>query len=286
MVRSVERIPAVLLLVIACACAGCGRGGPGAAPSPRAGEPPDAPPRDGEIVLTVVYDNNPCREGLETAWGFSCLVEGWGEAVLFDTGGDGELLVRNLARLGIDPGGIGAAVISHAHGDHTGGLSSLLRADPEMDVYLPASAPGGLKDSVREAGAPLVEVSGARRIREGVWSTGELGTEIREQALVVQSDAGLLVVTGCAHPGIVKVVEAAKAACPGEVLLVVGGFHLGSAGRDDIGRIAADLKALGVRNVGPCHCTGAAAAGALRGAFGGGFLEVGVGRRIAAGELE
>lgn len=114
---------------------------------------------EGIVVLTVVYDGNSYLEGLETAWGFSCLVEGKEKTVLFDTGGDGDMLLRNMSRLGIDPGIINTVVISHAHGDLTGGLSRLLRSNPGIEIYLPSPCSSGMKGSVKESCSRLVEVS-------------------------------------------------------------------------------------------------------------------------------
>ncbi|MBC7247573.1 MAG: MBL fold metallo-hydrolase [Actinobacteria bacterium] len=246
---------------------------------------PDAEGEEEAVVLTVVYDNNPYLEGLEAAWGFACLVEGREKTVLFDTGGDGDMLLRNMSRLGIDPGIIDAVVISHAHSDHTGGLSRLLRANPGLEVYLPGSCPEGLKESVRLSCSRLVEVSGAQRICEGIWTTGEMGGEVREQALVIRSGAGLLLVTGCAHPGVVKLAGKAGEVCSEEVCAVMGGFHLGGAGSGEVEATISRLIALGVQYAGPCHCTGDMATRAFRDAFGSCFIQVGAGRSISSTDI-
>ena len=77
------------------------------------------------MKITIVYDNCLSKPGLRTGWGFSSLIEtDCAPPLLFDTGADGTTLLHNMRKLGIDPGRIGIIVISHAHGDHTGGLSS------------------------------------------------------------------------------------------------------------------------------------------------------------------
>ncbi|OGD22000.1 MAG: hypothetical protein A2W03_07035 [Candidatus Aminicenantes bacterium RBG_16_63_16] len=78
-----------------------------------------APP----ITITVLYDNYPSREGLKTDRGFSCLIRGTEKTVLFDTGARSEILFHNFAALKIDPQDADLVVISHTHGDHTGGRS-------------------------------------------------------------------------------------------------------------------------------------------------------------------
>ncbi len=84
------------------------------------------------ISITILYDNYPFQKGLKTGHGFSCLIQGTEKAVLFDTGADAEALFQNFAALKLDPAHVDLVVISHTHGDHTGGLlpffSGALRA--------------------------------------------------------------------------------------------------------------------------------------------------------------
>lgn len=93
------------------------------------------------MTLTVIYDNNPSDPRFRTAWGFACWVETPDGVVLFDTGGDGPTLPNNLAEGGMDPRAVDAVVLSHAHGDHTGGLMGLLDAGARPTVYVPVSFP-------------------------------------------------------------------------------------------------------------------------------------------------
>ena len=248
---------------------------PTTAPQPTASPAPVV-----RLRLTILYDNNRHAVGVETAWGFACLVEGLEQTILFDTGGDGPLLLRNMRRLGHAPAEVDAVVLSHAHGDHTGGLRAFLAENPTVTVYLPQSFPPGVKQTVIEAGADLVEVSSPVEIVQGAMLTGELGSGIREQALVLSAPAGLVVLTGCAHPGIVTMVSAAKEVAGQAPDLVLGGFHLGSASAAEIDRIADDLRALGVRRVAPCHCSGDLARARFAAAFGPDALLVGVGARL------
>jgi 7,8-dihydropterin-6-yl-methyl-4-(beta-D-ribofuranosyl)aminobenzene 5'-phosphate synthase len=273
------------LLAMLLAFMGCGQSGGGDAGVRKEDAMTGAERANGEVILTVVYDNNPFLEGLKTAWGFSCLVEGKEKTVLFDTGGDGETLLYNMSRLEIDPVRIEAVVISHAHGDHTGGLSRLLEVVPDLEVYLPASA-AGLKDPIIARGASPVIVQGARQICDGIWSSGEVAGAIGEQALLVEGGAGFILISGCAHPGIVNMVRQAETNGPGEVLAVMGGFHLGASSGREINAIIAELKELDVRYAGPCHCSGDKARQAFSEAFGHNFIQVGVGSRISSLELE
>ena len=236
-------------------------------------------------TITIVYDNNPYREGLETAWGFSCLVRGMERTILFDTGGDGGVLLANMRKLNISPSEIDAVIISHIHGDHAGGLFPLLGEVRRIIVFIPASFPDPFKREVGKQGAKAVSVRGPVKICSDVYSTGELGTTPLEQALVVRTARGLVIVTGCAHPGIVNIVRTARERFGKEVLLVLGGFHLAGRGKDEIEAVIAGLKKLGVRHVAPCHCTGDIARMLFMRAYGEGFIDAGVGRVIATEDL-
>jgi 7,8-dihydropterin-6-yl-methyl-4-(beta-D-ribofuranosyl)aminobenzene 5'-phosphate synthase len=229
------------------------------------------------VTITVVYDNNGYRPGLETAWGFACVVQHGEESILFDTGGDGRMLLANMTAVGLDPRGLDAVVLSHAHADHTGGLEAVLQANPRLTVYLPESFPAAFKVKVRSLAAETVEVAGPLEIRPGVWSTGQMGTDIAEQALLVQTDTGLIVITGCAHPGILEMVRRAREVGKGEISMVMGGFHLGDANAATIRSVIIGLAELGIERIAPCHCTGENAMASIASAFGQGYQRCGVG---------
>jgi 7,8-dihydropterin-6-yl-methyl-4-(beta-D-ribofuranosyl)aminobenzene 5'-phosphate synthase len=237
------------------------------------------------VRFTIVYDNNARDLALRIAWGFSCLVETGKATVLFDAGGDSATLLGNMTRLDIDPQAIDAVVLSHSHGDHTGGLGGLLDTGAKPTVYAPATFSTSFKDGVR-AHTELVEVTGPVEILPGVHTTGEVGTGLIEQALVVETARGLVVVTGCAHPGIVEMVRRAKEDVGGEVYLVMGGYHLGGASRREIEAIIADFHDMGVRNVAPCHCTGDQARQMFADAFGDAYAPAGVGWMTRVGSME
>ena len=170
--------------------------------------------------------------------------------MLFDTGGGSPTLLSNMARLSFDPPAIDAVVLSHSHDDHVGGLMGLLETGARPTVYVPATFPTSFKDGVR-ARTDLVEITGPAEILPGLYTTGGVdaglaGAGIVEQALVVETGDGLVVVTGCAHPGIVEMVRRAQEAAGGEMALVMGGSHLEDTGQAQIERIIADLRALGV----------------------------------------
>ena len=238
-----------------------------------------------DVNITVVCDNNPYKEGLETGWGFSCLVGGAEKPILFDTGPGGSLLV-NMEKLAIEPQSIDTVVLSHIHPDHTGGLESFLGKNPEVAVYLPKSFPERFKDNVQAQGAKVIEVERPMEICEDVWSTGQLGKLIKEQSLVIRTEGGLVVIVGCSHPGIVNIVHAAKDLLQDDILLVMGGIHLEWAGKGKIEKVISVFKHLQVRYVGLCHGSGDKAMSIFEEHFGRKYIKLGVGKVITIANLE
>jgi 7,8-dihydropterin-6-yl-methyl-4-(beta-D-ribofuranosyl)aminobenzene 5'-phosphate synthase len=238
-----------------------------------------------DLEILVVYDNYSCRSDLETGWGFSCLIRGMEKTILFDTGGSGAVLMRNMEKMAISPEEIDAVVLSHIHGDHTGGLQAFLERKGRVTVYVPGSFPDRFKEAVRSYGAEVVSVREPLSICQDVFSTGEMGTFTIEQSLVLRSKSGLIVITGCAHPGIVKIIEEAKAQVEGEVLLAMGGFHLMGMSMGNLKKVFARFHELGVRYVGPCHCTGETQIKAFQKVYEEHFLKMGVGKVIRIEEL-
>jgi len=132
---------------------------------------------------------------------------------------------------------------------------------------------------MREAGADLVEVGGPLEICQHLHSTGELEDWIKEQSLVVEASQRLVVITGCAHPGVVNTVRGAKELTGGGVHLVLGG-----ASESRIAGVIEDFQQLGVRRVAPCHCSGDVARRLFGEAYGADFIPAGVGSRLVVGD--
>ena len=233
-----------------------------------------------DLSIIVVYDNNLHKEELETAWGFSCVIKGLKETILFDTGGDGKILQKNMENLKISPEEIDIIVLSHIHGDHVGGLISFLEYNRDVVVYSLHSFPESFKDDVKNYGVKVVDVKETQEITGNVYSTGELGISIKEQSLILKTDKGLIVITGCAHPGIIEIVTKAKDLLNEDVLFVMGGFHLGGESERKIEKIVSDFRKLGVWYAGPCHCSGDVARELFEKEYKQNFINIGVGKVI------
>jgi len=232
------------------------------------------------LTLTVTYNNMTFDNRLRTGWGFSCLVEGTEQTILFDTGGDARTLFGNMSLMGIDPSSVNIVFLSHIHGDHTGGLEGVLRKNPHITVYVPESFPISFQQAIASYGAKAHAVGNPIRLFDSVYSGGEMGQSIKEQALVVETSSGLVIITGCAHPGIVDMVREAKARFKNDIHLVMGGFHLSGMSGLQIGEIITALEQLGVKKVAPSHCTGERAMVLFQQAWGEDFLEGGAGAVI------
>ena len=183
--------------------------------------------------VTIIYDNTSLREDLKADWGFSALVEARGRRILFDTGARGDLLLVNMRVLGLDPRSIEEVFISHPHADHMGGLFDLLRINP-VRVVVPHSSPA-------PKGVEVLRVGKPEEIHPGIFSTGELSGI--EQSMAVDSGSGIVVISGCAHPGVGVILEVASGF--GEVKGLIGGLH----GFSDFDLIK-DLDLIC-----PAHCT-------------------------------
>ena len=275
----------VLLLSSACAVS---KASPTSSPPPTKAEPTRTPQSTdipgASVRLTIMYDNTTEDPRLTVEWGFAALVEYKGHTMLFDTGLDGPSLLGNMEVLGVAPESIEAIVLSHEHGDHTGGLQDLLATGIHPQIYIPAAMAGKVNQAQREQ-YTIIEVSDPVEIVPGMFSTGEISGSVPEQGLVVKTTEGIVVITGCAHPGIVKMVERSSEIVDGEIALVVGGFHLGNHNSGQIDSIIADFRSMGVKQVTPTHCTGEEQIAQIAEAYGEDYIPGGAGQVIVIGDL-
>lgn len=168
------------------------------------------------MKVTIIYDNTAYKKGLRADWGFSCLVEVENTPrILFDTGTNGSILLDNMKKLNIDPTSIDEVFISHAHFDHTGGLSAFLNVNNNVKVYVPVSFRG-----VRGA-KEVISVSEPLKIHNNVFSSGEL--DAIEQSMGVETEKGIVLIVGCSHPYMDHILDAARKF--GKIYGIIGGLH-------------------------------------------------------------
>ena len=192
------------------------------------------------MKIKILYDNEG-KKGFQSGWGFAALID---NDTLFDTGENAASLSANMQAFGIEPEQIRQVVLSHEDRDHVGGIAILKQCGP-VTVYLPISFSRRIKGEIKRLNgrAEVVDVAENTEIGSDMIVIGPLGLRKREISLVMRTNKGLVLVTGCAHPGLNKIMENARQF--GDIYAVIGGFHGFSK-----------LKALAdVTVIVPCHCT-------------------------------
>ncbi|MCD6250098.1 MAG: MBL fold metallo-hydrolase [candidate division Zixibacteria bacterium] len=167
------------------------------------------------MKITIIYDNETSNEALKPDWGFSCLIEAYDRKILFDTGGSGAILLKNMDTLGIDPNSIEEVFISHIHFDHTGGLSAFLDINDKVTLYAPSSLRGVFH--VKE----IIYENKPTKLHKHFYTTGLL--DDMEQSLAIETEKGLVVIVGCSHPGVGNILKAVTQF--GKPYILIGGLH-------------------------------------------------------------
>lgn len=265
--------------------------------------------------LTVLHDSFGKRPDLKKDWGFAALVDFGGKRILFDTGNNARTFADNTRALGVDLRRLDFVAISHRHGDHTSGLNHLLSLNPGATIYTPdetygvfgSSLPGvfyprchtlpsymqyydGKPPETIRHGTPWPQatftwIKETTEIAGDVWLISVIsdvpGTrEMRELALALRTERGLVVVAGCSHPGIENILEAAHS-IDGRVHCIFGGLHLVLTKEGEVRRIAQSLRdKWHVEHIAPGHCTGEPGFAALSETFGANYRYAGLGESI------
>ncbi len=262
--------------------------------------------------VTILYDAFGKSPKAKMDWGFSALVEYGGKRILVDTGNNAEIFAQNVKALGVDLKKLDFVVISHRHADHTSGLTYLLSVNPDVTIYTPAEAwslfGGSVPNSFYRpleslpadmryyrgnpperlpAGSPwpnakFVQVDKVTEVAPGMYLIPTVsqvpGTlELHELSLAIRTPNGLLLVDGCSHAGVEKILEAATTVDP-HVHLLFGGLHMVKTPDPEIERVATALRdKWKLDQIAPGHCTGEPTFAALQRKFGKDYVYAGVG---------
>ncbi len=278
--------------------------------------PAYAQPSPGQI--TILYDAFGSTPSMIKDWGFSALIEVAGKRILFDTGDNADIFAANVKAKGVDLTKLDFVVLSHRHSDHMAGLSHVLSVNPKVKIYAPKEGfgifgsalpssfyrkdnslppemryydgkpPEIMKFGAAWANANFELVDQTTEIAPGITLIALVsdapGTkELKELSLAANTPDGVVLVVGCSHPGIERIVEAATAINP-RIHLIAGGFHLVAASDEVIEKAVTALKdRFKVEYIAPGHCTGEPTFAALKQAFGVRYLYAGLGTSLALG---
>ena len=219
---------------------------------------------DIEVRITIIYDNrinsevsDELKKRLKSDWGFSALIEIKDNKILFDAGAKYSVLKNNMDVLGIKPEEIDFIFISHYHKDHYGGLFKFLEENQNttsITVFLPKGFGEREKNRIIKLGASVVETTKLSRLFKNIATTGPMGTNIKEQSMIIMTTKGAVVITGCAHPGIIDIVRSVRVLTK-DIQLVMGGFHLLNTEVSEIKNIIKELTKSS-NKICPCHCSG------------------------------
>ena len=274
---------------------------------------------DSPARITVLYDAFGKPSAMRKDWGFSVLIEYAGKRILFDTGNNAEIFAHNVEVKGIDLTKLDFVVVSHRHGDHVAGLNHLLKVNNKVKIYAPkenfgvfgARLPGtfyrrnealpaemryydGNPPQTMHFGTPWPEgnfalVTEAMEVSPGfhlILLKGPWGVDldVMELSLAIETPQGIVLVVGCSHPTIEKIVATASQTLNKPIHLVVGGTHLLPAKDDAITEVARSLRdRWKVAWIAPVHCTGEPAFAILSNTFGSRYVYAGLGTTLLVG---
>lgn len=251
--------------------------------------------KSSEAKVTVLVENTVGLSfGLMGEWGLALLIEWAGRTILFDTGAHGSLL-NNAAVLGADLRSVDTLVMSHGHWDHTGGMQSFLRRRGRLPVYAHPdffaghcmSAPhehyNGVpyrQEELVSSGADFIFTTVPVQVAPGLWLSGEVPRQTSfetgdsrlyclrgdervndpmadDMSLYGVTDQGLVIILGCAHAGLVNIIEYAKKVTGVDRIYgLIGGTHLGPVSKDQRDATLEYLSGLDLRYLAVNHCTG------------------------------
>lgn len=218
--------------------------------------------------LTVIYDNEQSSKSkLCHGFGFSCYIEFQDQKILFDTGGDVSKFYNNIKELNINLKMTNKVFLSHHHWDHTDGISEILNSvSPNSTVFIPTNFNAKILNPIPE-NIQIVVNENFQLIDDNIYSltmNGRSGViseffRVTEQALIFDTNLGLIIITGCGHPGIVNILKEVKKHFDSNIYAVIGGFHLHRKFDKTVRNTIAELNNFGIEIIAPCHCTGAKA---------------------------
>ncbi|OAG27931.1 MBL fold metallo-hydrolase [Thermodesulfatator autotrophicus] len=230
------------------------------------------------MELYVVFDNQAQDPAFISGWGYSVYIAPLG--LLFDTGSETASLIHNLGLFQVSLDSIDTIFLSHFHWDHTGGLLGLLPYLKNITVVLHGGFSKGFVSEIFRLGGKVKEINSPLQIAPGVYTTGCFPEPVPEAGLIFETENHLVLLTGCAHPGVLFMAQEVERLFRRPPSFIIGGFHLLNRPEEEVFALAWELKRLGVTHVAPSHCTGKKAQAIFAKVFGEGFIKVGAGTKL------
>ncbi len=238
-------------------------------------------------TIKIVYDNRAIGKFVPD-WGFSAFVETDCGNFLFDTGAKASILEENMKLFDISPNDVEIVFISHNHWDHVGGLSYILSENGSVEVFVPDDECLNFEESLPETSI-CVPIAEPTYISECAISTGAMSTGLEkpahEHSLILKTQKGGVLLTGCSHPGIVNIARTAYELLGEKLFLILGGFHLYGMEKNEIVEVSGSLKEF-AENIAPCHCTGEEAIEVFKNLWKNKFIEVAAGSELDFGGFD
>jgi 7,8-dihydropterin-6-yl-methyl-4-(beta-D-ribofuranosyl)aminobenzene 5'-phosphate synthase len=224
----------------------------------------------------TLFDNYKHNQDLTSLWGFSCLIElDSGKRLLFDTGSNGRILLKNANKLGFSLDNIDFLFISHNHWDHIGGIDTIIENNPDITIFAPNSLSIHLIDDLKKLAKEVIVIDeNFRELDFCMYSTGVIGDDIKEQSLIIDKNNKLYIVSGCGHPGIDIIEKRVLENLNKSVEYIIGGFHLLRSTPSEIKRV---INEINTKYITATHCTGDIAMGMIKVLYKNRFLDNGVG---------
>jgi len=207
------------------------------------------------MKLTVISDDKAIRKNLIVKHSLSILVEREFTYILFDMGIDEVVLEHNAKLLNASLDIVDYVVVSHEHTSHYGGYKYIAQEAPFTDTYIPFGSSESLGRLLHLSGLKPREVLSWLKLENGVYVAGPYYGPPYEQALVLELDNKLVVVSGCLHPG-VEVLKDIALKLQKKIHAVIGGFHLKNAPVEIVEKAVRVLTELRPEVIVPLHCSG------------------------------